>query len=96
MYERPYLLKRSQNGSPFGILCRRIGSDGGVSEQIQFTKKRGREGRKEQIGRKVTDGDGERETVLKSPAPVQKLDSPRLDDGCTGARLPGKDYTTKS
>ena len=60
--------------------------------------RKGGESRSE--GGKVTDGDGdgdgERETVLKSPAPVQKLDSPRLDDGRADARLPGGEYTTES
>ena len=62
-------------------------------------REEGRKGGKSRSeGGKVTDGDGdgERETVLKSPAPVQKLDSPRLDDGRADARLPGGEHTTES
>ena len=68
----------------FNLLKREEGTKGGESRSE---------------GGKVTDGDGdagERETVLKSPAPVQKLDSPRLDDGRADARLPGGEYTTES
>ena len=73
--------KGSQSGSPFGILCR---------QWSEWTNSIYQKERKGADRRKVTDAG---ETVLKSPAPVQKLDSPRLDDGCRVARLPAESIT---
>ena len=77
----------------FSVVDGRSGERG--SGQIQFTKKRERkEIAKRRRESEVTDG--ERETVLKSPASVQKLDSPRLDGTRRDARLPAGESTSET
>ena len=79
----------------FSVVDGRSGE--GVDKFNLLKRERGRKERRRE--REVTDGqtrtrDGERETVLKSPASVQKLDSPRLDGTRRDASPPGGESTS--